>query len=47
MEDFDLYMGPAATFVSKETRDAMSEKRLHFHPEIDIRGLHVDEVLWN
>lgn len=38
-------MGPAATFVSKETRDAMSEKRLHFHPEIDIRGMHVDEAL--
>lgn len=38
-------MGPAATFVSKETRDAMSEKRLHFRPEIDIRGMHVDEAL--
>lgn len=38
-------MGPAATFISKETRDAMSEKRLHFRPEIDIRGMHVDEAL--
>lgn len=38
-------MGPAATFVSKETRDAMSEKRLHFRPEIDIRGFHIDEAL--
>lgn len=38
-------MGPAATFISRETRDAMSEKRLHFRPEIDIRGMHVDEAL--
>ncbi len=35
----------ANTFVSKETRDAMTEKRLHFRPEIDIRGMHVDEAL--
>ena len=34
-----------ATFVSKETRDAMYEKRLHFKPEIDIRGMHIDEAL--
>lgn len=33
------------TFVSKETRDAMYEKRLHFKPEIDIRGMHIDEAL--
>lgn len=38
-------MGAAATFVSKETRDAMHEKKLHFRPEIDIRGMHVDEAL--
>ena len=38
-------MGVAATFVSKETRDAMHEKKLHFRPEIDIRGMHVDEAL--
>ena len=37
--------GVAATFVSKETRDAMHEKKLHFRPEIDIRGMHVDEAL--
>ncbi len=37
--------GVAATFVSKETRDAMYEKKLHFRPEIDIRGMHVDEAL--
>lgn len=34
-----------ATFLSKETRDAMHEKKLHFHPEIDIRGMRVDEAL--
>ena len=34
-----------ATFVSKETRVAMYEKRLHFKPEIDIRGMHIDEAL--
>ena len=38
-------LGPAATFISKETRDAMSEKRLHFKPQIDIRGMRVDEAL--
>lgn len=35
----------AATFLTKETRDAMYEKKLHFHPEIDIRGMRVDEAL--
>lgn len=35
----------AASFVSKDTRDAMYEKKLHFKPEIDIRGMHVDEAL--
>lgn len=34
-----------STFVSKETRDAMYEKKLHFKPEIDIRGCRVDEAL--
>ena len=38
-------VGPAATFVSKQTRDMMYEKKLHFKPEIDIRGMHVDEAL--
>lgn len=41
----DAPLGPAATFLSKETRDAMSEKRLHFNPQIDIRGMRVDEAL--
>ncbi len=35
----------ANTFVSKETRDFMTEKRLNFRSEIDIRGMHVDEAL--
>ena len=35
----------AATFLSKETRDAMYEKKLHFKPEIDIRGMRADEAL--
>lgn len=35
----------AATFVSKETRDAMHEKKLHFKPEIDLRGMRAEEAL--
>lgn len=35
----------AATFVSKDTRDAMHEKKLNFHPEIDLRGMRADEAL--
>ncbi len=38
-------LGEAATFLSRETRDAMYEKKLHYKPEIDIRGMHVDEAL--
>lgn len=38
-------LSKVSTFVSKETRDAMYEKKLHYHPEIDIRGMHVDEAL--
>lgn len=34
-----------STFVSKETRDAMHEKKLHFKPEIDLRGMRADEAL--
>lgn len=34
-----------ATFVSKETRDAIYEKKLQFKPEIDIRGMRADEAL--
>lgn len=35
----------AATFVSKETRDAMHEKQLNFKQDIDLRGMRVDEAL--
>ena len=35
----------AATFVSKATRDAMYEKKLHFRPEIDVRGMRAEEAL--
>ena len=34
-----------ATFVSRATRDAMYEKKLHFKPELDVRGMRVDEAL--
>lgn len=37
--------GVAATFLGRETRDAMHEKKLHYRPEIDIRGMHIDEAL--
>ena len=33
------------TTLSRQTRDAMYEKKLHFSPEQDIRGMHVDEAL--
>lgn len=35
----------ASTFISKETRDAMYEKKLHFKPEIDLRGMRAEEAL--
>lgn len=34
-----------STFVSKETRAAMYEKKLNFKPEIDLRGMRADEAL--
>lgn len=34
-----------STFVSKETRDAVYEKKLNFKPEIDLRGMRGDEAL--
>ncbi len=34
-----------ATFVSKETRDAIYEKKLNFKSEIDLRGMRADEAL--
>lgn len=38
-------MVKVSTFVTKETRDAMYEKKLHFKPEIDLRGMRADEAL--
>ncbi len=38
-------VGRAATFVSEATRNAMTEKRLNFRPDIDIRGKRADEAL--
>ena len=35
----------AATFVSKQTRAAIDEKKLRFKPEIDLRGMRADEAL--
>ena len=35
----------SATFLSAHTADAMHEKRLHFHQEIDLRGMRGDEAL--
>lgn len=34
-----------ATYLSKETRDSMHERKLNFHQDIDIRGLRADEAL--
>ena len=34
-----------STFVSKQTRDAVYEKKLNFKPEIDLRGMRGDEAL--
>ena len=35
----------AATFVSKQTQDAVYEKKLHFHQDIDIRGMRGEEAI--
>ena len=34
-----------STFVSRETRDSIYEKKLRFKPEIDLRGYRADEAL--
>ncbi len=34
-----------ATFVSRDTQDAVYEKKLQFKPEIDLRGMRADEAL--
>lgn len=34
-----------STFLSRETRDAMYEKKLRFKPELDVRGMRADEAV--
>ena len=34
-----------SSFVSKETRDQVYEKKLHFRPDIDLRGMRGEEAL--
>ena len=34
-----------SSFVGKETRDQVYEKKLHFRPEIDLRGMRGEEAL--
>lgn len=34
-----------STFISKETRDAVYEKKLRFRPELDVRGMRAEEAL--
>lgn len=34
-----------ATFISAATSDSIRERQLQFHPEIDVRGMRVDEAL--
>ncbi len=41
----DDLMKREATFVSKATRDAIYEKKLHFKPDIDLRGMRGEEAL--
>ncbi len=35
----------AYSFISKETQDQVREKHLHFHQDIDVRGMRGDEAL--
>ncbi len=35
----------AFSFISKETRDEIYEKKLNFRPEIDVRGMNGEEAL--
>jgi len=41
----DDTLSKVSTFVSRETRDAIYEKKLNFKPEIDLRGLRGQEAL--
>ena len=36
---------PGASFLSRQTRDLMREKSLHFNQDIDVRGMRGDEAL--
>ena len=36
---------PAFSFIGKDTRDQIYEKKLSFHPEIDVRGMSGEEAL--
>lgn len=36
---------PAATYVSKQTQDAVYEKKLNFRQDIDVRGMRGDEAI--
>lgn len=36
---------PGVTFISRETREAVYEKKLHFKQDIDIRGMRGDEAI--
>lgn len=38
-------MGPAATYLSVQTQDAMHEKRLHFKQDLDVRGMRGEEAV--
>ena len=36
---------PAKSFLSRSTRDSISEKSLNFKPDIDVRGMSGNEAL--
>ena len=38
-------LNPAATYVSKQTQDAVYEKKLNFRQDIDVRGMRGDEAI--
>lgn len=41
----DDRISKVSTFLAKETRDAIYEKKMAFKPEIDLRGMRSDEAL--
>ena len=41
----DDHTAKVSTFLSRETRDAMYEKKLRFKPELDVRGMRADEAV--